>query len=182
MVGRVGSPCCSRAARPTNHPCRSKPSGREPALGLLDLCWTSSGPRSRNETLEKWGLHCVVWTFWTSCPVGAGCRLLWRGRTVAGKQNPSSAGGAKQVQNVQRGGSTPVFSGVSLQDLCPAKVQTGAQRSRRGAGTGTLATMSGSRAGAGRRDGRQARPRPRDPAFDAGRAHALLCWFDRAGS
>src|SRR5262249_23055151 len=79
---------------------------------------------SSNETLEKWGLHCVVWTFWTSSPVGAGCRLLWRGRTVAVKVNPSGAGGSEQVQNVQKGGSTPVFSSVSLQDPCPAEVQT----------------------------------------------------------
>src|SRR5262249_42748960 len=55
MVGRAGTPRCSRAARPTNHPCRSKRPWQERALDLLDLCWTSAGPDVPQRNAEKMG-------------------------------------------------------------------------------------------------------------------------------
>src|SRR5262249_30038134 len=99
---------------------------------------------SRNETLEKWGIYRPLWTFWTSSPVGAGCRFSWQEHTVAVKETPAGAGGSEQVQNVQTGGSTPVFSSVSLRDLGPGEVQTGiGEVQTRGVETGTLAPTPG---------------------------------------
>jgi hypothetical protein len=143
-------------------------------------CWTSSGPRldlmSRNETLEKWGVRRPVWTFWTSSPVGAGCPLSWQDHTEAVKKIPSGAGGAKQVQNVQTGGSTPVFFSVSLRDRCPAEVQTKELEPE-----GWLPCLARGRVRAGGTDGNPVRVRETLPLTRGGHTTALLCWFDRAG-
>jgi hypothetical protein len=60
-------------AGPTNHRRKNWPcfqtGGSGHFLDLLDFCWTSAGPMSSKETLEKWGRCCAVWTFWTSLAV-----------------------------------------------------------------------------------------------------------------
>jgi hypothetical protein len=59
LVGRSGR-SYKAGAGPANHRRKNWPcfetSGSGHFLDLLDLCWTSSGPMSSKEMLEKWGL------------------------------------------------------------------------------------------------------------------------------
>ena len=132
MVGWSVRPILREGAGPTNHRRKNWPffetSGSGHFLDLLDLCWTSAGPRSSKETLEKWGFHCAVWTFWTSCRTSGHGTILLGSAFGPPRHLPATAG---EFQNVQTAQPSPHFSSVSLLDIGPAEVQQKSSRSRK---------------------------------------------------